>query len=188
MATMDSMTTWSTAAGGRDLGLSWRDAVTARMIASGRYEPYEALVTAAAAALRLPDDAPRRLTDAWARMRPWPDATALEAIVVPYAFVTNCSTALAAEAVRRSRLRPAFTLAAAEAGWYKPRPEIYRLACDRAGVVPREALFVAGAAYDAAGAARAGLRSVLVARRPGERSTPAGVPVVASLGDALACL
>ncbi|MBW3613076.1 MAG: haloacid dehalogenase, partial [Chloroflexi bacterium] len=48
MATMNSMDAWATAAGGRDLGLRWRDAVTRAMMEAGRYIGYERLVTDAA--------------------------------------------------------------------------------------------------------------------------------------------
>jgi 2-haloalkanoic acid dehalogenase type II len=185
MATMDSIGAWSSAAGGREGGLAWRDAVTDRMIAAGRYVPYEDLVAETAAALGLSGDAPQRLWQAWQAMEPWPDAAALQGLDLPYAFVTNTSAALAAVAVRQSGLRPAFTLSAEEAGWYKPRPEIYHAASDRAGAQPREVRFVAGAGYDAAGAVRAGLATVLVNRR-GERQAPSQFSVVASLDEALA--
>jgi 2-haloacid dehalogenase len=186
MATMDSISTWSSAARDRGRGLAWRDAVTERMIEAGRYVPYDELVSEAAAAQQLPADAPDRLRAAWMEMRPWPDATALEALRVPYAFVTNCSQELANEAAKRSRLEPAFTLSAEEAGWYKPRPEIYRLACERIGADPAEARFVAGTPYDALGAAAARLPTILVARRPLERGLPVEIATVTSLEDALA--
>jgi len=185
MATMDSIGTWASAAGDRERGLKWRDAVTEQMIEAGRYVPYRDLVTSAAAALGLPADAPDRLRAAWTTMRRWPDAAALEALRIPYAFVTNCSAELATEAAERSGLEPAFTLSAEEAGWYKPRAEIYRLACDRIGAEPADIRFVAGASYDALGAAAVGLRTVLVARRPQMRRLPDEVAVVDSLGDAL---
>jgi 2-haloacid dehalogenase len=186
MATMDSISTWSSAADDRGRGLAWRDAVTERMIEAGRYVPYDELVGAAAAELHLPADAPERLRAGWAEMRRWPDAGALAALPVPYAFVTNCSRELATEAAERSRLEPAFTLSAEEAGWYKPRPEIYRLACERIGAAPADIRFVAGAPYDALGAAAAGLPTALVARRPLERGLPVGIATVTSLEDALA--
>jgi 2-haloalkanoic acid dehalogenase type II len=186
MATMDSMSAWSSAAGDRALGLAWRDAVTDRMIEAGEYVPYEGLVTDAGAALDLPPDAPERLWRAWREMRPWPDAGAVARLGVPYAFVTNCSAELAAIAAERSGLQPAFMLSAEEAGWFKPRPEIYRLACDRIGAAPASVRFVAGAAYDAIGASDAGVRAVLVARRPLDAVLPATIAVVASLDEALA--
>jgi HAD superfamily hydrolase (TIGR01493 family) len=188
MATMDSMTTWSAAAGSRGTGLAWRDAVTARMVEAGRYVPYEKLVGAAAADLGLRTDAPRRLWREWERMDPWPDAVAIASLNVPFAFVTNCSSALATVAVRRSRLRPAFTLTAEEAGWYKPRSEIYGIACGRLGVDPADARFVAGAPYDASGASAVAIPAVLVARRAGSEPVATGISVCSSLDEALANL
>lgn len=186
MATMDSMAAWSTAAGDRSLGLAWRDAVTDRMVEAGEYVPYERLVTDAGAAMGLPPHAPRRLWRAWRRMGPWPDTGAIARLGIPYAFVTNCSAELAVIAAERSGLQPAFTLSAEEAGWFKPRPGIYRLACERMGAEPANVRFVAGAAYDAIGASDAGLRAVLVARRQLDAVLPATIAVAASLDEALA--
>jgi 2-haloalkanoic acid dehalogenase type II len=186
MATMDSISTWSSAAGDRGRGLAWRDAVTERTIEAGHYVPYDELVIAAASELHLPIAAPDRLRAAWTEMRRWPDADALEGLRVPYAFVTNCSEELAIEAAERSGLEPAFTLSAEEAGWYKPHEEIYRLACERMGAPPGEIRFIAGSPYDALGAAVAGLPTVLVARRPLERGLPVEIATVTSLEDALA--
>lgn len=185
MATMDSIGTWSEAAGDRGRGLAWRDAVTERMIRAGRYVPYEDLVVGAAAEHDLSPEAPNRLWAAWSRMHRWPDASALGELRVPYAFVTNCSAQLATVASSRSDLEPAFTLSAEEAGWYKPRAEIYRLACERIGFRPDEVRFVAGAAYDALGAAEAGLRAVLVARRPPAGGLPDRIRVLTSLEEAV---
>lgn len=184
MATMDSVSTWSLAASDRERGLAWRDAVTERMIAAGRYVPYDDLVAAAAADLHLPAEAPSRLRAAWSELRPWPDVGALRRLHVPFAFVTNCSLALATEAVHRSRLNPAFTLTAEESGWYKPHSEMYRAACDRIGASVREVHYIAGAPYDALGASAAGLRATLVARRHPASSLPPQIAVVSSLEDA----
>jgi 2-haloacid dehalogenase len=184
MGVMDSLDVWATAAGDRELGLAWRDAVTAQMIAAGRYVPYEELLVDGAIEVGLPRAAVPELLDGWQRMTPWPDAAAIGRLSVPYAFVTNCSRELATVAAERSGLEPAFTVSAEEAGWYKPRPEIYRLACERVGAAPEHIRFVAGASYDALGAAAVGLRAVLVPRRPvGE--LPAEIPVVLTLQEAL---
>ena len=185
MATMDSISTWSVAAGDRETGLAWRDAVTDRMRRSGRYRSYRDLVEEAAAELGLGDAAPDRLEEAWLDMPPWPDAEALRSATVPYAFVTNCSSRLASLAADRSGLDPAFTLSAEEAGYYKPRPEIYLLACTRIGAPPGETRFVAGAAYDAEGAHAAGLAARLITRRPGTRLPPGPIEAVASMEAAL---
>lgn len=181
MATMNSVATWSTAAGDPAVGLAWRDAVTDRMVSNPRYRPYEQLVAEEAGELGLSYEAPGQLERAWHEMRPWPDVVALARLEVPYAFVTNCSSALADIAASRCGLRPAFTLTAEEAGLYKPSPDIYRMACERFGLAPAEVLFVAGAAYDAAGAHAAGLRAVLVERRRLTDTLPADVRRVTSL-------
>jgi 2-haloacid dehalogenase len=185
MATMDSISVWALAAGDRDRGLAWRDLVTERMIAAGRYTPYESLVAEAAPDVRLPLNAPRLLHAAWANMRPWPDTDALQSLRLPFAFATNCSATLAAAAAERSGLRPRFTLSAEEAGWYKPRPEIYHLACERIEAAPEHVWFIAGAPYDAVGAAAAGLHSILVTRRPLKARLPAAIDTVTSLRDAI---
>jgi 2-haloalkanoic acid dehalogenase type II len=185
MAVMDSPAVWAVAAGNPAIGLRWRDAATDRMQQANRYVPYEALVAEAAAEVRLPSSAADRLGDAWREIRPRPDASALQDLDLPYAFVTNCSRSLARIAAARSGLVPRFTLSAEEAGWYKPRPEVYRLACERFGVAPGDALFVAGAAYDAEGARSAGLRSILVRRRAVPGSLHPGIAVVESLEEAM---
>jgi 2-haloacid dehalogenase len=185
MGVMDSLQVWTVAAGDRERGLSWRDAVTARMVAAGRYVPYEELLVDGAADGGLPRAAVAELLDGWQRMAPWPDASAIGRLSVPYAFVTNCSKELASVAAERSGLEPAFTLSAEEAGWYKPRAEIYRLGCERIGVPPEGIRFVAGAPYDALGASSAGLRAVLVSRRPTEPELTADIAVVSTLQEAL---
>jgi 2-haloalkanoic acid dehalogenase type II len=185
MAVMNSLETWASAAG-EERGLAWRDAVTDRMRAAGAYVAYDALVAETARDLGLPPTAVQRLRDAWARMRPWPDAAALAALSLPYAFVTNCSTALARQASALSGLAPRFTLSAEEAGWYKPRPEVYRQACVRIGSEPAHTWFVAGAAYDAAGAHAAGLRAWLVPRRPLARHLHVDIRRLRSLEELVA--
>jgi HAD superfamily hydrolase (TIGR01493 family) len=155
------------------------------MVASPAYRPYEGLVAAAARELRLPRSAPAALLDGWADMRPWADAGSIARLGIPYAFVTNCSRDLAAVAADRSRLRPRFVLSAEEAGWYKPDRRIYREACRRLGPAPAATMLVAGSSYDREGAARAGLRSALVMRRPDQRPPAPGPWDLPSLADFL---
>ncbi len=185
MATMDSMRSWADAAGERDLGLAWRDAVTGRMVRSGRYRAYGDLVVEAAAEVGLDDGAAGRLEEAWLAMKPWPDVDALRSLATPYAFVTNCSSRLGTLAAERSGLDPAFTLTAEDAGWYKPRSEIYVQACRRIGTSPANTRFVAGAEYDAEGAGASGMQARLVARRAGATAQPGSVEVVPSMQEAL---
>jgi 2-haloalkanoic acid dehalogenase type II len=187
MAVMDSMAVWAAAAGGRGRGLRWRDAVSARMIASARYTPYEDLVAEAASAMGIPGSAVTGLFEGWRTMTPWPDAQAIASLKAPFALVTNSSQALAELAAERSGLRPQFVLSAEEAGWYKPDARVYRLACRRLGIPAGRALFVAGSAYDAVGARDAGLQNAFVARRPDQR-VPEPVPVVGSLADVVAAI
>jgi 2-haloacid dehalogenase len=188
MAVMDSPAIWSRAAGDERRGLSWRDAVTGRITASASYVPYEDLVLDAAAEQGVPRDAVSRLFDSWRAMEPWPDSAALARLELPYAFVTNCSTSLARLAAERSGLAPEFVLSAEEAGWYKPMRQIYGEACRRIGSRPESTLFVAGSAYDADGAAAAGLQAVLVARRPDDRERAGRTSVVASVDDVVAAI
>jgi 2-haloalkanoic acid dehalogenase type II len=188
MAVMDSVSTWTAAAGDRPTGLAWRDAVTARMRANTAYSPYEAIVGEAARELGLYPGAALRLSDAWRRMAPWPDAAAIVGLSVPYAFVTNTSRALAAIAEERSGLRPHFVLSAEQAGWYKPDVRIYRAACEALGLPRAQVLFVAGSAYDAIGARDAGLEAVLVARRPDQHLANPATPTVTSLDEVVAAI
>lgn len=165
MAVMNSMAAWSAGAGSDELGRRWRDAATRRMAVAPRYVPYEDLVRDAAAGVDLPATATSALLEQWSAMDPWPDATAIEGLFVPYGFVTNCSSRLASVAAARSDLRPRFVLSAEEAGRYKPSAIVYREACRRLGTTPARTAFVAGSPYDARGAATAGLPAWLVVRR-----------------------
>jgi 2-haloacid dehalogenase len=188
MGVMNSMEIWSVAAGDRARGLAWRDAVTARMVTSASYVPYEDLVAQAALEAGLPREAPLELFDRWAAMEEWPDAAALGRLTVPYGFVTNCSAELAHLTASRSGLEPRITLSAEDAGWYKPDARIYREACRRLGSEPHRTLFVAGSSYDADGAHRAGLRAWFVARRSDQRPADTSIPVLRSLDEAVQAL
>lgn len=188
MGVMNSLEPWRTAAGDPELGLRWRDAVTARMVATRVYSPYEDLVADAAAEVGLPGTAPAELKDRWSEMEPWPDAAALTRLSLPYGFVTNTSTALAQIAAGRSRLRPRFTMSAEDVGWFKPEPAIYRTATQRLGLDPAETIFVAGSPYDAAGARAAGLRAMLVVRRPDQRPPDPSIPTARSLDEVVAAI
>jgi 2-haloalkanoic acid dehalogenase type II len=188
MAVMNSVVTWTVAAGDRRTGLGWRDAVTARMTARPSYTPYESLVREAARELGLGPHATSQLFDSWQTMSPWPDAAAIAGLSLPYAFVTNTSAALAVVGTQRSGLRPRFVLSAEDAGWYKPDARIYRAACERLGLPPGQVVFVAGSAYDAAGAKRAGLQAAFVPRRADQQLSDAGIPTVTSIEEVVAAI
>ena len=188
MGVMNSLEPWKSAAADPERGLRWRDAVTARMIAAGAYTPYENLVADAAAEIGLSQSAPADLLDRWSTMEPWPDAAAVSRLSVPFGFVTNTSTVLARIAADRSRLLPAFTMSAEEAGWFKPQAAIYQAACRKLGLEPAAAMFVAGSPYDAAGAGAAGLHSWLVLRRPDHRTPEPTIPTATSLEEIVAAI
>ena len=73
--------------------------------------------------------------------------------VARLAVVTNCSEALGRIAAARTGIPFDAIVTTERAGFPLP----YRLALEELGVVPQEALFVAGSAYDLLGAAAAGL-------------------------------
>ena len=185
MAVMDSPATWVAAAGDQRAGMAWRDAATARMIASRSYVAYEELVGDAAGEVGMPPEATRRLFEGWPEMDPWPDAAAIGHLSIPFGFVTNCSADLARAAASRSGLTPRFTLSAEEAGWYKPDARVYHEACRRLGTPIERTAFVAGSPYDATGARAAGLPTWLVARRKDQPESTLGVTVVSSVGEAI---
>ncbi|HEX7901600.1 MAG TPA: HAD-IA family hydrolase [Planctomycetota bacterium] len=71
-----------------------------------------------------------------------------------------------------------FLVISAEAGVRKPDPGIFRLACEKAGVQPEEALHVGDLAEeDVLGAQRAGVRAVLIERSK-RMVDPAAIPDV----------
>ena len=155
-ALIDSWTLWDAVGGSRDAGRRWRVAYLKMTYAAGRYCPYEALVREAAVEVGLPGELAHRLALRYAELMPWPEvAEVLRTLQahVPLAVVTNCSEDLGRIAAARTGVVFQTLVTAERAGFYKPHPAPYRLALAELGVEPRDALFVAGSAYDLAGAA-----------------------------------
>ena len=80
-----------------------------------------------------------------------------------------------------------------EVGVRKPNIKVFNVACERAGVLPREALFVGDSiANDIVGANRAGMTSVLIDRKSDGQIPEIGDErpdyVVSNLYDVLSCL
>jgi putative hydrolase of the HAD superfamily len=77
-----------------------------------------------------------------------------------------------------------FALASGSVGIAKPSPELFALACQRAGVAPGEALMV-GDSYraDVLGARSAGMDAVLLDRRGEAKDIEADVPVIDTLEE-----
>jgi HAD superfamily hydrolase (TIGR01509 family) len=91
--------------------------------------------------------------------------------------------------LERFGIREAFDIVttSASAGYYKSRPEIYWQALQRLGVDPARSVHVGDSwRFDVAGARRAGMRTVLIARAhdPSAGEWPAPDLVVPSLEDA----
>jgi 2-haloacid dehalogenase len=161
-ALLDSWTVWNAAAGSEAKGRAWRAEYLRLTYGCGAYVSYERLVRDAAVATGLPASAPDNLEKHWLDLSPWSGAqAALEALQgrTKLAVVTNCSARLGALAAARLNTRWDCVITAEEAGFYKPDPRPYRLALERVGVAPGDAVFVAGSAFDLVGTAAVGLRT-----------------------------
>lgn len=159
-ALLDSWTLWNSVAGNDEDGRRWRMAYLQSTYRAGRYRPYEALVGEAAQAVGLSPELGGRLAARYGELRPWPEVAEVVGALqgtVPLGVVTNCSEALGRLAAARTGIVFDVVVTAERAGFYKPHPCPYRLACDALRVVPEDCLFVAGSAYDLSGAAAVGL-------------------------------
>jgi 2-haloalkanoic acid dehalogenase type II len=184
-ALLDSWSLWDRVAGSREAGRRWRARYLAATYGEGRYRRYETMVREAAAACGLPGTLADDLAARYGSLDPWPEVgEVLGALAgrVRLGVVTNCSEALARIAAARTGIRFDAVVSAERAGWYKPRPEPYRLALAELGVPPAEALFVAGSAYDLVGAATVGM-TVFWHDRAGMAAPPGAPPPLARCDD-----
>jgi 2-haloacid dehalogenase len=160
-ALIDSWTTWNRAAGSTEAGLPWRREYLRLTYGCGAYRPYEDLVGEAAANVGLPASVADRLAADWNSLAPWPEANAvLRGLAddgLRLAVATNCSIRLGRAAAARVGVAFDVVVTAEEAGWYKPRPEVYRMVLDRLGSDASRTLFVAGSPADVPGASAAGM-------------------------------
>jgi 2-haloacid dehalogenase len=160
-ALLDSWSLWNDVAGDAEVGQRWRAEYLRITYATGRYRPYEQLVSDAAKAVGLPCNLAAKLAMRYGDIRPWPEAAEIVGRLrdagVLLGVVTNCSEALGQIAVARVAVPFQVVVTAERAGHYKPAATPYRLALDELGVEARHSLFVAGSAYDLIGAARVGL-------------------------------
>ncbi len=162
-ALLDSWSLWNDVAGDAEAGQRWRAAYLRITYATGRYRPYEHVVSDAAEAVGLPRSLAGALALRYGDIRAWPEAAAvlgrLRDAGVLLGVATNCSEALGRLAVARVPAPFQVVVTAERAGYYKPDPMLYRLALDELGVEPQHCLFVAGSVYDLIGTARVGLRT-----------------------------
>ncbi|MEA2292406.1 MAG: 2-haloacid dehalogenase [Solirubrobacteraceae bacterium] len=154
----------------------------------GGYRPFGEL-GAAALAMVAPEASPDALRSGLASLPPHPDVRpALEALRGRgdrLAALTQSKADVLAQQLGNAGIEDLFDaqFSADDAGRLKPAPAPYRYACAQLGVAPGEATMVAAHAWDVAGAAAAGLQTVLVAR-PGvvpDPSQPAPGRVVETL-------
>jgi 2-haloacid dehalogenase len=99
--------------------------------------------------------------DAWSDVRPGLRAVKARAIVAP---CSNGSIALMTRLARHAGLDWDCVLGADIAKDYKPKPAVYRAACDALRLAPRAVMMVASHNDDLAAARAAGLRTGFIAR------------------------
>jgi 2-haloacid dehalogenase len=114
------------------------------------------------------DEAMRaELTLAWHRLDAWPDVTpALQSLRTKFLLApcSNGNVSLMADLARRNGWHWDAILGAEHARDYKPKPEVYRSACEAFDCAPQEVLMVAAHSSDLEAAAHAGLRTAHIAR------------------------
>ncbi|MFT5449846.1 MAG: 2-haloacid dehalogenase [Gammaproteobacteria bacterium] len=160
-ALLDSWTLWNDVAESEEDGRRWRGEYLKLTYECGRYRPYEDIIRDAAERAGIPPSAAETLMVRWPGLRPWPEAAevfaSLQTFGVPMGIATNCSNALAEQAVKCANAPFAAVATAESAGFYKPRPEPYRLVLEKLGTDPARTLFVAGSAADVPGATAVGM-------------------------------
>ena len=157
---LDSWTVWNRVAGSEAAGRKWRAAYLELTYGCGAYRPYETLVAEAARATGLSDAHASSLEKAWETIRPWEEAPSiLQKLKKRHRLgvVTNCSERLGRAAAQKLGVALDVIVTSERAGFYKPRPEPYRLALDELGLEPNQVLFVAGSGFDLIGTGHVGM-------------------------------
>ena len=157
---LDSWTLWNAIAGGARRGRRWRMRNLELTCAEGRYRDYLTIVAEAAAQTGIGAGAAAALSEAWAEVSPWPEASdVLRRLsgVVRLGIVTNCSETLATRAAARLGVAWDAVVAAERSGWYKPAAAAYAAGLEAMAVPAGRTLFVAGSPFDVGGAATAGM-------------------------------
>ena len=155
---LDSWTVWNRVAGGEAAGRKWRAAYLELTYGCGAYRPYETLVAEAAGAAGLPQEMAAKLESEWHTLKPWEEAPGiLRGLDCTLGVVTNCSERLGRAAAARIGVPFEVIVTSERAGFYKPRPEPYRLALSELKLEAKDVLFVAGSGFDLIGTSRVGL-------------------------------
>ncbi|MEX2617929.1 MAG: HAD-IA family hydrolase [Alphaproteobacteria bacterium] len=160
-AVLDSWSLWNDVAGSEEAGRRWRGEYLKLTYECGPYRPYEDIIRDAADRAGIHRDVAELLMVQWPDLQPWPESeevfASLYTFGVPMGIATNCSNALAEQAVKCANAPFAAVATAEAAGYYKPRPEPYRLVLEKLGADPARTLFVAGSAADVPGATAVGM-------------------------------
>jgi 2-haloacid dehalogenase len=175
---LDSWAVWdaSTPSASPSEGRPWRHRYLELTFSlpGGKYVPYEDCVRQAARDVGLPDSAPAKLLEDWAKLEAWPEAStvllALRDRGYKLGVVTNCSQKSGSIALRRAEecvtagSGQSFTfdatITAEESGFYKPVPRAYEAILTRLELGPKDVLFVAGSSGDVQGATNVGMNVV----------------------------
>ena len=174
---LDSWTVWNRVAGSETAGRKWRAAYLELTYGCGAYRPYETLVAEAARSTGLSDVHAAALSEHWRHIQPWEEAPAVLRKLAQHhklGVVTNCSERLGREAAAKLGVPFHVIVTSERAGFYKPRPEPYRLALAELNFDQKEVLFVAGSGFDLIGTSKVGLDTYWHNRVGLER--PAGAP------------
>ena len=157
---LDSWTVWNRVAGGEAAGRKWRAAYLELTYGCGAYRPYETLVAEAARDTGLTDAHAPALQAEWQSIKPWDEAPGVLRKLAQnhkLGVVTNCSEPLGRAAAAKLGVPFDVLVTSERAGFYKPRPEPYRLALSELKLRPDEVLFVAGSGFDLIGTGKVGL-------------------------------
>ena len=157
---LDSWTVWNRVAGSEAAGRRWRAAYLELTYGCGAYRPYESLVAEAAASTGLSDAHAVALHKEWQSIKPWDEAPGVLRNLArnhKLGIVTNCSERLGRAAAAKLGVPLEVIVTSERAGFYKPRPEPYRLALTELGLDPKKVLFVAGSGFDLIGTSKVGL-------------------------------
>ena len=157
---LDSWTVWNRVAGSEAAGRRWRAAYLELTYGTGAYRPYESLVAEAAASTGLAAAHVSALSERWSDIQPWEEAPAILRKLArshKLGIVTNCSERLGRAAAAKLGVPFEVIVTSERAGFYKPRPEPYRLALTELDLDPKKVLFVAGSGFDLIGTSKVGL-------------------------------
>lgn len=139
------------------------------------------------------EDTRRALNLAWHRLDAWSDVGPGLAALRQKFLLAPCSNgniSLMVDLARRNGWHWDAILGAEVARDYKPKPEVYRAACDAFDLAPHDVMMVAAHASDLQAAAACGLSTCFVARPdehgPGKGEAEPNCPVDVCVSDLMA--